>query len=429
MAKTVMIFGAGASIPFFCPPISTDGLTELVQNETKWQKLLDRYNAEMRRASRLLVCKVKWDPISRLSQRAREVKGCVNFEELIGFCDMYSSFVLDETYLANPGIGRESKRQHDLLRFFNVRQPFQCGQYWQFVPFLFRQLIAEEIGERDRQYRSNDFCDLLSKQSSLLSGQLKDGDLSVFTFNYDDVLPQTVEVATIPLETGFSSGYFCSEKFLKAPSVLAFLHGHAKWALEDCGIREFASISDANTWRLKRLFSAESASMEFVDESGAYDFNSFLSTGLDKEPSFNRNPYCAYHQRIARDLMSADALIVAGYSFSDPHIDRLLLNFRNLRPENKILAIDLSKQDIEITEEYKNCERFVGRLLQVFDVTTIPVESRNLSYKYAGALNCTNRNGYGFLYPQIWIYKNGYGEFLSEWQTVLDKWRRSHDPY
>ena len=187
-------------------------------------------------------------------------------------------------------------------------------------------------------------------------------------------------------------------------------------------------ISDANPWRLKHLFADGEASMELTDEYGAYDFNSFLTTGLDKEPAFNRNPYCAYHQRIARDLMSADALIVAGYSFSDPHIDRLLLNFRNLRPENKILAIDLSKQDIEITEEYKNCEGFVGRLLQVFDVTTIPVESRNLSYKYAGALNCTNRNGYGFLYPQIWIYKKGYGEFLSEWQTVLEEWRRSRDP-
>lgn len=426
MAKTVMIFGAGASIPFFCPPISTDGLTELVQNETKWQKLLDRYNAEMRRASRLLVCKVKWDPILRFIQRAREVKEIVNFEELIGFIDMYSSYVLDDNYLGKIGVGRESKRQHDLLRFFNVRQPFQCGQYWQMAPFLFRQLIAEEIEERDRQYQSINYRDLLNRQADLLSGQLKDRDLSVYTFNYDDVVPHTLDVVTIPLETGFSSGYFCSEKFLKAPSILAFLHGHARWVLEDCGIREYRSMSGANTWRLRHLFSAESTSMEFLNGTGAYDFNSFLTTGLDKDPSFNRNPYCAYHQRLACDLMSTDALIVAGYSFRDPHIDRLLLNFLCCESK-KVMIISQLDHNIDIIHEFKNPDGFLGRALRVFGVTGIPANPANLCYKYDEELSRTNTNGFGFLFPQIWIYKNGYGEFLSEWQTVLDEWRYSRD--
>ena len=427
MVKTVIILGAGASIPFFCPAITTAGLTELVQNEKKWKKLLERYNTEMHNANPDLVCTVKWEPILRFIQRAHEVKENFNFEDLIGFIDMYSSYVLDDNCLGRIKVGRESKRQHDLLRFFNVRQPFQCGQYWPMAPFLVRQLIAEEIEERDRQYRSKDYCDHLNKQAGLLSGQLKDRDLSVYTFNYDDVLPQTLDVVTIPLKTGFSFGYFCSEEFLKATSILAFLHGHARWVLEDSGIREYPSMSDANTWRLRRLFSAESTSMEYVNESGAYDFNSFLTTGLDKDPSFNRNPYCAYHQRLACDLMSADALIVAGYSFRDPHIDRLLLNFLCC-DSKKVMLISQLDHNIDIIHEFKNPDGFLGRALRVFGVTGIPANPANLRYKYDEELSRTNANGFGFLFPQIWIYKNGYGEFLSEWQTVLDEWGCSDDP-
>ena len=340
MAKTVIIFGAGASIPFFCPPITTDALTCAVQEKTKWKSLLERYIAAMGNED----CVVNWDPILCLIQRARNIKKNLNFEQLIELIDKHSSYAIGDSVLVNSGIGIQSKRQHDLLKFFKVDWPLGDGQYWDMVPFLFRQMIAEAIEKWDSLFRSPDYYNLLTKQSEFLSGQLQQGNLSVYTFNYDDVLPQTVPVEKIPLETGFVCDRFNSVKFLQAPSVLAFPHGHARWTQDDCGIRSFSSISAANSWRLDHLSDSgfEKTTCR-VDAHGAYDFNTFLTTGQDKEPSFSRNPYCAYYQRLAHDLLYANAVIVAGYSFRDPHIDRLLLNFLDLRPkDNKVLVIQLA---------------------------------------------------------------------------------------
>ena len=431
MAKTLIIFGAGASVPFFSLPITSYALTCAVQREARWKGLLARYTTAMADAN----CPVNWESISDLIGRAKVLKESVNFEELIGMFDMYSSYAIGDSVFANRRFGIESKRTHDLLRFFGVDQPSQHCQYWEMVPFLFRQMIAEVIEEQHNLFESTCYNDLVTKQSELLSGQLQEGALSVYSFNYDDVLHKTITVGELPLETGFLacrfSGRFNSVRFLKARSILAFLHGHARWSLDDAGIKSFRSISEANQWRLAHLsnFGVEET-RNYVDALGAWDFNTFITTGLDKEPSFSRNPYSAYYQRISRDLLYADSVIVAGYSFRDPHIDRLLLNFLDLGPKkNKVLVVDLWEYDIDPVDEFTNPVGFLRRVLCKHGVPGIPVaNTMDIRYKWDDRLTSTNKNGYGFLCPQIWIYKKGYGEFLSEWQTVLEEWRRSRDP-
>ena len=414
MSKTVMILGAGASIPFFSPCLTTDALTRAVQEKNKWKSLLERYTAVMDSG----VDEVHWEPIQCLIKQARNVNKDLNFEELIEFVDKYSSYAFGD------------KRLYYLLKFFKVKLPLEYDHYWQSwsrVPLLFRQMIAESIEKWDSKYRSADYCNLLTKQSEFILEQLQQGATSVYSFNYDDVLPQTVLAGKIPLETGFVCERFNSVKFLQAPSVLAFPHGHAKWTQDDCGIKSFTSISAANRWRLDHLNDPSNAeTTPLVSALGAYDFNTFLTTGQDKESSFNRNPYCAYYQRIAHDLICADAVIIVGYSLRDPHIDRLLLNFLELQPTNKVIVIDWRDDNIDPTEEFTNPESFLHRLFIKHNVTGVPVtDTKTLGYKYADQLENTNKVGYGFLYPQIWIYKLGYEKFLSEWQTVIDDWRCS----
>ena len=420
MAKTVMIYGAGASMPFFCPPISTCALTLAVQHEGTWKTLLKRYTDVMETAK--VDCPVNWDPISCLIQRAHTTIKKLDFEQLVELIDKYVSYDMDICPHANNANGVQSKRQHDLLRFLNIQQFGQSGQYWQMVPFLFRQKIAEAIQEWDSQFRSRYYFDLEAKQSELLSGQLKRGDLAVYTFNFDDVLPQTVNTREIPLETGFLSDRFESGIFLKAPSILAFLHGHARWSWDDSGMKSFPSICEANRWRLDHLFNLGlEETMNFVDSPTAYDFNTFITTGLDKEPSFSRNPYSAYYQRISSDLLYADAVVVAGFSFRDPHIDRLLLNFLSLQPKKKkVLVIDLWDGDIELQLEYTNPFGPLRRVLDKYNVTSIPFK-----HDYCRQINSM---GYGPFCRQVWIYKKGYGDFLDEWETVLDEWRNYRDP-
>ena len=70
---------------------------------------------------------------------------------------------------------------------------------------------------------------------------------------------------------------------------------------------------------------------------------------------------------------------------------------------------------------------FLKRLLDTYSVGSIPVSKHSTSYiyKYKKQLDETNKNCYGFLYPQIWIDKRGYDKFLSEWRDVITKWRKS----
>ena len=431
MSKTVMIFGAGASVPFFCPCLDTKVLTRAVQNEDRWKSLIDRYTEVMDDG----VGEVEWNPIQCRIRQAL----CVNqkhdleeltsaeltFEELIEFIDKYSS------YASDGGVGSAiwPKRLHNLLRFFNVAKPLDFFQTdWPKVPFLFRQMIAEVIEEWNSEYRAPNYCDLLDKQSGFLSEQLQQGELSVYTFNYDDVLPQTVLAGNIPLETGFTSGRFDSAKFLKAPSVLAFPHGHARWVQDSDGIREFASVSEANCWRLRHLNDSGNEETIYINnEPWSYDFNTFLTTGQDKESSFNRNPYCAYYQRLAQDLIEADSTVIVGYSYRDPHINRLLFNFHHLEKRNKTLVVDYWPSDINIIEKFVSFTGSLKRLFDTYNVDSIPVSKGPTSYfyKYQDTLDETNKNGHGFLIPQIWIDKRGYDKFLSEWRDVITKWRKS----
>ena len=416
-------------MPFYSPPLNTCTITRQVQDEKIWNSLLQRYAATIPCD---FECSVELGPILSLISRARDIWKCLNFEQLIEMVDKYSSFSLDD--LPRPQGGNETppKHQHLVFRFLNANLPCQHGQYWQMVPFLFRQIIAETIENWDSDSRSADYCDLVFRQSELLARQLEQGDLSVYTFNYDDVLPQTLIANGRPLlETGFHSGRFDSERFLKASSIIAFMHGHARWLWDDCGMRCFNSITKANRWRLDHLFNLGlGETMELADSSRAYDFNTFLTTGQDKEPSFSRNPYSAYYHRLASDLMCADSVIVVGYSLNDPHIDRLLLNYLVIQPKrNKVLVIGCWKHDINPMQAYLSVGNTLQRYLKGLDIEDIPVtESLELPSEWVDRIEKTNSNGYGFVYPQMWIYKNGYGRFLSEWQTVLNEWRFSHDP-
>ena len=419
MPKTVMIFGAGASMPFYSPPLNTCTLTRQVQDERIWKSLLPRYAATI---PCNLKCPVELDPILSLIERARDVRQCLDFEQLIEMVDKFSSFSLDDLPRFHGGFGALPKHQHLVFKFLDAKQPSQHDQYWQMVPFLFRQIIAETIENWDSQFRSKCYFDLEAKQSELLSGQLKRGDLSVYTFNFDDVLPQTVNMRELSLETGFLSDRFESEIFLKAPSILAFLHGLARWSWDASGMKSFPSICEANCWRLDHLFnSGLEETMNFDESPTAYDFNTFITTGLDKEPSFSRNPYSAYYQRISSDLLCADAVVVAGYSFRDPHIDRLLLNYLSLQPnKKKVLVIDRWDGDIELQHEYTNPLGPLRRVLDKYNVTSIPFK-----HDYCRQINIM---GYGPFCRQVWIYKRGYGDFLDEWETVLDEWRNYSDP-
>ena len=90
---TVVIFGAGASEPFFLPPLSTASLTELVRDWSKWDDILSRYHAIARLAN-----PIQLPAIRELLNRIQKVCDDPNFEDITDIIDKVASYHFDHTH-------------------------------------------------------------------------------------------------------------------------------------------------------------------------------------------------------------------------------------------------------------------------------------------------------------------------------------------
>ena len=174
MSRLVMLFGAGASIPYFSPRLDTNALTDAVQNEDRWTSLISNYKSIKDDG----VAEVDWSPIQCRIAQALSLQPCLNFEELIELIDKYCSYAIEG---GHDSVTRP-KRLHNLLRYFEIEKPLQfSATSWVRVPLLFRQVISEAIDEWNTYCRAPDYLRLLERQSDFLSAQEPQGDLSLYT--------------------------------------------------------------------------------------------------------------------------------------------------------------------------------------------------------------------------------------------------------
>ncbi len=132
-----LIFGAGASIPFFKPVLNTAYLTNKVCDKTEWDRVIDKVRAYKGEEHVIVESSI----IMSIIDAIRKFQPTANFEQIAEVIDKISSYGFDRKPTNNM--------MNLLITVMNtgfkphISTPF--GAEWSDVPFLLREIIAESI--------------------------------------------------------------------------------------------------------------------------------------------------------------------------------------------------------------------------------------------------------------------------------------------
>ncbi len=419
MQQTI-IFGAGASVPFFEPRLTTRYLTNKITDRNEWKRVMGKYRSYVDNTIATV------DQVMKVIDRILFYYPTANFEQIAEVIDKLSSYGFDNNPSDNM-MNLQIRVMHDLGYSINGSTGI-FGSEWRDVPFLFREIIAEAILDLESKHKDTRYNELLGLQRDFISTVSSKSDVvSVLSFNYDDCVIDSLE--GLGFEKGFeySDDYHMSQinpgKLMKSKQVAYFPHGHVKFQFTDIDNVAFWGDSyEANNQRWNNLGGVMMGSTSTVLKAKyAYNFNTFITTGQTKDDSLNHMPYSAYYQRLALDLSLSNIVYLVGYSFGDDHINRLLQSFLAISPDNKVLVVDFYEKPITLTDEYNSDSNILNRIHLVLGTTwRINVSSDGEKRPYhPEAVEALNTKGYGEAFDQVIFYKKGYDSFLHEFMGVI----------
>ncbi len=177
----------------------------------------------------------------------------------------------------------------------------------------------------------------------------------IFTTNYDLVIEKALEASEIPFFDGFVGSY---EPFFWQESVdhqakigdltknwlrLWKIHGSLSW---------FWKYSDmTKSYRIIRIGNISNIP-DIKNEIVIYP-------SKDKYDSSRKQPFVAYFDRLRSYLLSGELLfIITGYSFSDQHINEIILNC--MRQNNRLFMIVFSYKDIDVENLFRSSSPYLN---------------------------------------------------------------------
>jgi hypothetical protein len=402
--KTILLLGAGASIPFYSPRLSTQHITAVISDPDRWNDLVARYTAIMGSNTNMVDVSVVLNSLNLILATHPDY----NFEQIIEIFDKVSSF----NFHPIPN----SKIFHDILILYKAVAPHIPNHTWDCVPFLFRQLITEEIESLHSKGRVPSYSTLSAQQEQFVDTISSGDECNIFTLNYDELILESIQ--NLGFVTGFNTmGRFNVNAFLQGSKTISFPHGHSRFSYDEDGILYHINCAVANTYRLNNIARHDRTQTKYLTESAyCYSFNTFISTGQQKEPTFDVNPYATYYQKFAFDCLTANRIIIVGYSFSDPHFNRMMTNFRQLNPANKIYVVDFAGNSIDVFNEFMKQGSLINKIFTMLSST--PDLDMHGKYLYLNEQASLNTNGFGEIHPNIFIFRNGYDGFLNTFHTL-----------
>lgn len=190
----------------------------------------------------------------------------------------------------------------------------------------------------------------------------RDFTKEVFTTNYDLVIEKALEASEIPYFDGFVGSF---EPFFWQESVdhraqpgdltknwirLWKIHGSLSW------FWRYSETSQSH--RIIRIGNISSVT-DIKNELVIYP-------SKDKYDSSRKQPFIAYFDRMRDYLLSGELLFVfTGYSFSDQHINDIVLNC--MRQNNRLFVIVFFHKDADVENLHKSCSAYLN--LHVFGPT------------------------------------------------------------
>ncbi|EKD55600.1 MAG: hypothetical protein ACD_59C00110G0005 [uncultured bacterium] len=181
-----------------------------------------------------------------------------------------------------------------------------------------------------------------------LSMQNRDFSKEIFTTNYDLIIEKSLEEAQIPYFDGFVGSY---EPFFWNESIEIFVN---KSDLTQNWIRLWKLHGSLN-WFWKKDIKTNTHK---IIRSGKVDNFDVVNNELviypsrEKYDSSRKQPFLAYFDRFKKYLLNGELLFIfTGYSFSDQHINEIILNC--LRQNNRLFVTVFLFADIEVENLYK----------------------------------------------------------------------------
>ena len=410
--KTTILFGAGASYPFYKPHLSTKYITSRVKLESNWQDMLSNYryvNVEGYLEPDIM----PW--INFLNGSGNED---LNFEQLAEIVDKISSVQYD----SNP--------EHNMLNCIvcDLNANLQHRTQAQYIPFFFREIIANIIIEQEMEGRVDNYEELQRLQKQLLKRISENSDqASVISLNYDECVPVSIDEIheydnCFHDERGNGDMELDVRRFFEGNKVVYYPHGHLRFVFNDKeNVIYVPDIREAEQKRWNGLFNQ--GSLVITQTPFCYDFNTFITTGQTKDNAFNNMPYAVYYQRMAIDFLTSDLIVLIGYSFGDPHFNRLLKSFHHINDINKVLVVDMYPEAVTMLHEYRDTNNLIAKINQTFTPgwgirVTNNGEMRPMNQE---EINHVNQDGFGEILPRVYFFKNGYEEFLNRQEEVFGR--------
>jgi len=401
--KTIF-FAAGATVPFFGGELTTESITKYVCDGGNWARIINKYKKiSNRNFGEELLCANPYGYIKRLKRSHNGDK--LNFEDIAEVIDKTGSYAFDD-------ITSHNIFNLTIKMITNVSNEF-VG--WDKIPFLYRELIAECFLNVYKNHKKTEtYKSLKNKQREFIKYVQKgsNGKLSLISLNYDPCVPDSIQGLNI--DNCFDKeGLFDEKKFMFCDNVIYYPHGHLCFRLVDDNHTYYyktANIAERERWgNLASINLGATQTNTGNTPHSAYNFNTFITTGRNKDESLNRLPYSAYYQRLAMDFWNSDTIYIIGYSFGDEHFNRFIKNYIACEKGNVIIVDYVQPTNPEPTKIYDlSANVFYHKIREL-----IKEDSR---------LNDAQMNleeiGVGNLSEKVKLYLKGYDVFLEEMHWI-----------
>lgn len=179
--------------------------------------------------------------------------------------------------------------------------------------------------------------DSLRKISLFINALKAEYNIKHFTLNYDDLFVRILDydkkvIGTsyeyLPSDWNFGDDtnqltpsriFYCDTK---TPHCSLHLHGSVNYSIGFHTLKFYINKEDA----LKDRSKPGSYITEELQTGEARDWVPLI-VGYEKDKILNVEPYSSIHLRMAKDLFSADEILMLGYSLSDEHVNKTLIKY------------------------------------------------------------------------------------------------------
>lgn len=335
--KLLILLGAGASIPFGMPSVTT--LNTMMDGwASSWSSVRGRPNL-----------------YDLMLQNRKAVDRQPNFEQVLADMHLFINAFDCTTIEVHP-----HGHVHPVLRWFKNASVFSllpsgdnyriqaqdqlCYLYDQLASF-FRSLCIkfykEEAIDTDGRIKNFPLFYLLNAIKVLR----KYFELGIYSLNYD-----TVALKAAPdLFTGFDKkdGIFKPQQLFKRRKwdFIYHLHGSVHFTLRDDMLPGVFYRSGFIAWEndINRNDIKVSDGFAFPRSDNNHFIQSTIIAGGNKLDQIQPQPFSAYYSQLPRHICEADAILILGYGFGDSHINSIFQNhFKQMKPEARarVMIVD-----------------------------------------------------------------------------------------